>query len=287
MDKTSNPAADQRRHFPCLQRGRNSCAGGWKPLIQQPCARRLFLWAGQRSAAVGPPSKKQRCFTVRPTPEPPPGHVPPRLPAAGDGALWPSPPGLRRGAQRAQPPRSSFGPGPRSSASRYLQGRERREEGGDAAGAVRRCHWYLPKRIKLRETSLFLASFYLPSDVQVCQRPPGPRPGTPAPMCSLAGACPAGCGEQESQKGCEGGPWAVLSPPAALALQGMEGSGTDPTGSGVPPRVCCSHASPVRQPLAAAQHQPEHPGRGRESQHPRRGLRGGLRVPLALVPLYL
>lgn len=269
MDKTSTPAADQRRHFPCLQRGRNSCAGGWKPLSQQPCARRLFLWAGQRSAAVGPPAEEQRCFTVRPTPEPLPGHVPPRLPATGDGALWLSPPGLRRGARRAQPPRSSFGPGPHSSGSRDLQGREGREEGGDAAGAVQRCHWYLLKRIKVRETSLFLASFYPPCHVQVCQRPPGRGPGTPVPTRSHASACPAGSGEQESQKGCEGGVCAAgtlrcSEPPCCPGPAGDGGQRDGPHGQrGPPTRVLLARVS--RAPAARRGSAPTLAGAGSPS----------------------
>lgn len=40
------------------------------------------------------------------------------------------------------------------------------------------CQWYLLKIIKLRESSLFLASFYLLLKCQVCQNLPGPGPGS-------------------------------------------------------------------------------------------------------------
>lgn len=34
MDRARSPTAGQRRHFPGLQSGRNSCAVGWQPLVQ-------------------------------------------------------------------------------------------------------------------------------------------------------------------------------------------------------------------------------------------------------------
>lgn len=69
-------------------------------------------------------------------------------------------------------------------------------------GAMQTCQWYLLKIIKLWESSLFLASFYLPLKrvMSKCAKHCLPlRLGAPAPMCSLAHgtrACPAGSREQ-------------------------------------------------------------------------------------------
>lgn len=94
------------------------------------------------------------------------------------------------------------------------------------------CQWYLVKTIKLRDSILFLASFYrLPK--RVVSKCAKTCLGAPAPTCSLAhgtrptGCCPFAAGAV--QPGCLYG-----APRAVLVLLGLQGSRADPSGGGAP-----------------------------------------------------
>lgn len=134
MEKARNPTADQRRHFPGLQRGRNSRAGGCKPLSQQVCARHLCSF-GQASILLlsALPLSSGATSLCAPCQSHCWGMSPPPVVCwgtRGDMSLWLLSPGLWRGAQ---PPRSSFDPGPCSSRSQDndLQGEPGRGRKGE------------------------------------------------------------------------------------------------------------------------------------------------------------
>lgn len=108
------------------------------------------------------------------------------------------------------------------------------------------CQWYLVNSIKLRDSILVLASFYL-LPKRVVSKCAKTCLGAPAPTCSLAhGTRPTGC--CPSAAGADEPAWLYGAPQAVLVLLGLEGSRADPGAVRCPsvgahtcfPRTSCS-----------------------------------------------
>lgn len=233
MDKARNPTADQRWHFPGLLSRRNSGAGGCKPLASS-CVQGISAPLGrQRSAAVSPSSNKWCHFTVCSVPESLLGHIPPRMPVGTREAasLWLSSLGLWRGEQWVQPRPVALMLVHAAPSCEITIPKESLVAGdrGDAAGAVQACQWYLPKIIKLRESSLFLAYFYL-----LLKRVMSKCANTclaqslraPAPMCSFT----------HGTHGSSTAKWAAKGVPLPGLCRGWRGQWV--------PMCVCPHAPP-------------------------------------------
>ena len=122
-DRARNPPADQSLRFPGLQRGRNSRAGGRQPLSQQVCARISAPRGRPASCCCQPFLSAALPFASRSVQRMShPGCLRGDRESRVALALGPWSP---EGAQRAQPPRSSFAPGPELTASKERwQGQE-------------------------------------------------------------------------------------------------------------------------------------------------------------------